>query len=129
MSWSLQNKNKGIFCTVYFVRRKFFCGFYVNVYCIECTFSICILLPHTLLLLVSKIVESLQCTLKKIEDKLKCVSFPEDTKFECVKVTYSHFVDISMKVNPIGQKTPARHLVEMFSRCLKDSFFANLNSM
>ena len=81
------------------------------------------------MLLVSKMVESLQCILKKIEDKLKSVSFPEDTKFECVKVTNSHFVDISMKVNPIGQKTPARHLAEMFSRCLKDSFFANLNSI
>ena len=58
-------------------------------------------------------VESLQCILKKIEDKLKSVSFPEDTKFECVKVTNSHFVDISMKV-------AKKHLQDILRRCFQD---------
>ena len=66
MSWSSQKKEEGIFCTIYFVQMEFLrFVFYLNVWCIEYTFTIYILLHikniHKLLLLVSKIVESLQC--------------------------------------------------------------------
>ena len=73
MSWSSRKKKEGIFCTVYFVRRNFF-----NI----CVLSQCIvywthfqnihnftyqkILLHTLLLLVFKTVESLQCILNAL---------------------------------------------------------------
>ena len=41
VSWSSQTKKEGIFCTVYFVRRKFFC--ILDVYWIKYTFRIHIL--------------------------------------------------------------------------------------
>ena len=46
LSQSSRRKKEGIFCTVYFVRRKFFLTFvfYLNVQCIEYTFRIYILL-------------------------------------------------------------------------------------
>ena len=58
-SWSSRKVKKGIFCTVYFVQRKFVLTFVfcLNVKCIEYTFRIYILLP------TKKIVESLQCIL------------------------------------------------------------------
>ena len=70
MTWSSWKKKEGIFCTVYFVRRKFFnicvlsqCIVYwihfQNIY----TFTYQKTLLCTPLLLVFKIVESLQCIL------------------------------------------------------------------
>ena len=66
-----RKRKEGIFCTVYFVRRNFFkicvlshCKVYwihfqnIHIFTYQKT------LLHTLLLLVSKIVESLQCILK-----------------------------------------------------------------
>ena len=67
VSWSSQTKKEGIFCTVYFVRRKFFLTFvfYRNVYWIKYTFRIHILVhikKHysiRFFLLAFKIVKSL----------------------------------------------------------------------
>ena len=69
MSWSSGKKKDGIFCTAYFVRRKFYLTFVFffqcKVYCIPFqnihTFTYQKVLLHTLLL---KIVKSLQCILK-----------------------------------------------------------------
>ena len=69
MSWSSQKKKRGIFCTVYFSEQIFFeiCVLYQCIVCwihfqnmrtFTYTYFTC-----TLLLLVSKIVESLQCIL------------------------------------------------------------------
>ena len=48
MSWSSRKKKESSFCTVYFIRRKFFLTFvfYLSIWCIEYTFRIYILL-HT----------------------------------------------------------------------------------
>ena len=71
ISWSSRKKIEGIFCTVHFVRRKFFniCALtqyimywilFQNIH----TFTYQKTLLHTILLLVFKIVESLQLSLK-----------------------------------------------------------------
>ena len=73
MSWSSQNKGKCIFCTVCFVQSDFFFQIFAFTQCIvhyihfhnKLTFTFQKTLLHTLLLLVSKIVESLQCILKQ----------------------------------------------------------------
>ena len=65
MSWSSQKKTEGIFCIIYFGSRDLFLRFvfYINVKFIEYT-----------LLLVSKIIESLQCILNIGLERLSCKS-------------------------------------------------------
>ena len=72
MSWSSQKKKEGIFCIVYFVQRNFFNIYVLSqciLYCIHfqniCTFTNQKTLFHIILLLVFKIVESLQYILKR----------------------------------------------------------------
>ena len=64
VSWSLRKKKARIFCTVYFVRRKFFLTFvfYLNVSNLQ-TFTYQKTLVHKLLLLVFKVIESLPSVL------------------------------------------------------------------
>ena len=69
LSWTSQKKKEGIFCTVYFVQVNFYFHFFLNVYCIEYAFRICILLHiknHYFIrfLHVFKIEEIFKCTLK-----------------------------------------------------------------
>ena len=71
MSWGLRKKIERIFCIVYFVQRKIFYHLcFISMYGVLNTLSeytyFCIskTLLHALLLLVFKIVESLQCILK-----------------------------------------------------------------
>ena len=71
MSWSSRKKKEGIFVSFILSEGNFLTFvFYLNV-CIEYTFTRYILLYikktllHTLVLLVFKIVESLQCILKE----------------------------------------------------------------
>ena len=85
MTWSSRKKKEGIFCAVYFVWRKFFNIFVLSqcmVYWIHFqnihTFTYQKTLLHRLLLLVFKIIESLQCILKFLKIKLK---FKRATKF------------------------------------------------
>ena len=74
MSWNSRRKEEGIICTVYFPKQNFLrFVFYLNAKCIEYTFRIYIFLHifiqtllHKLLLLVFKIIESLQYILKCI---------------------------------------------------------------
>ena len=72
MSWRSQAKKEGIFCTVYFVRSKFFKHLcFISMYGMLNTLSeyICFYMlkniTSQIFLLVFKIVESLQCILKK----------------------------------------------------------------
>ena len=80
MSQSLRKKKESIFCKVYFVQRNFLTFlFYLDVQCNEHTFKYIYLyqkkLRHTLLLLVFKIVKSLQCILNRtwalVENNIK----------------------------------------------------------
>ena len=71
MIWSSRKKNEGVFCTVYFVRSKFFYNFcFISMYCVltalsEYTyFFISKNITLYTFLLVFKIVESLQCIIK-----------------------------------------------------------------
>ena len=71
MSWSSRKKKEGIFCTVYFTQREIFhicvlaqcIVYWINFQNIH-AFTYQETLLHTLLLLVFKIVESLQCILE-----------------------------------------------------------------
>ena len=72
MSWVSRKKKEIIFCIAYFVQREFFKISFLSqclVYWIHFqsihTFTYQKILLHTLLLLASKIVESLQCILSK----------------------------------------------------------------
>ena len=79
MSWSLRKKKEGIFCTVYFVRREFFKDFFsfmpmpsvLNTLSEYKYFNESKKLLHALLLLVFKIVESLQCIFRNIFGRLQ----------------------------------------------------------
>ena len=71
MSWSSQKKNEGIFCTFYFVRKKFFQHLcFILMYSVLNTrseytyFYISKNITSYTFLLVLKIVESRQCILK-----------------------------------------------------------------
>ena len=70
MSWSSRKKKEGIFYTVYFGRKKLFWDLcFISIYCVlndisEYKSYISKTILHNLLLLVSKIVERLQCILK-----------------------------------------------------------------
>ena len=71
MSWSSRRKKEGIFCDVYFAQREFFKNCVLSQYIVYWihfqnihTFSYQKTLLHTLLVLVSKIVKSLQWILK-----------------------------------------------------------------
>ena len=84
MNWSLQKKKECIFCNVYLVQRKFF-NICVISHCIVYwlnfqnihTFTYQKTLLHTLLLLVCKIVKSLQCILNDIYYLLQYKNFVE----------------------------------------------------
>ena len=73
MGWSSRKKKEGIFRTVYFVRRKKFLTFCfiqnINTFAYQKT------LLHTLLLLVFKIVEILQCILNLLKESTFVFSY------------------------------------------------------
>ena len=72
MSWSSRKKKKGVFCTVYFARRKFFeiFNFSISMYSVLNTLSEYIYfyisknITSYTFVFVFKIVKSLQCILK-----------------------------------------------------------------
>ena len=71
MSWSARKKKEGIFCTVYFVRRRFFkicalsqCIVYLNTISEYRYFYISKNMTLYTFLLVFKIAKSLQCIVK-----------------------------------------------------------------
>ena len=79
MSWSSQKKKETIFCTVYFVRREFIYDLcFISVYNVlntlsEYTYFNISKNIHTLLLLVSKIMKSLQC-IPKVYEVINCLN-------------------------------------------------------
>ena len=75
ISWSSRKKKEGIFCTAYFVRRKFFLHLcFMSMYSVLNTLSkytysyISKTLIHALFCLFLKTVESLQCILNEIKN-------------------------------------------------------------
>ena len=75
MSWRSRKKKEGAFCTAYFVRKKFYQHLYFfSMYSVLNKLSKIHILLHTkkTVLLIFKIVESLQCILKS-------KSFPKQT--------------------------------------------------
>ena len=127
-------EKRGHFCTVYFVQSNFLIFlFYRNVYCIEYTFRIYILLhvkEHNFMhffMLIFKIIESLQCILKWVnitmtEAVAQRFSVREVVLRNFAKLAGNHLYQ-SLFFNKVAGLRPATLLKKLlWHRCFPVSF-------